>query len=151
MCAPAVSCFKSNHGEKIVRIRISLIVGTVLAVSSLSLQSQAQSAKMRSPLSPPSNPVKSGKGPIGLPEPTAISPESLATVTEILHKCGQVDPANGTFYSEFLAVVISGHSSFEITSDEGSMEYQSEAKLIDRQLASTPAGSLAKSCRTIVP
>lgn len=135
-----------------MRLRISLIMGTVLAVSSLSLPTQAQkTAKVKNPLSPPSNPIRVGKSPAGLASPSPVGAQALATVTEILNKCMQVDSANAGFYRKFQSVVISGSSPSDIRTDEGSSGYQAEAKLIDQQLAATPAGTMVTSCRTIVP
>ena len=134
-----------------MRLRISLIMGTVVAVSSLSLATQAQSSKTKNPLSPPSNPIKAGSSPAGIDAPAPISEESLATVTAILNKCAQVDTTNANFYAQLLTVATSGHSPLEIQFDQTTADYKVEGTLVNQQLAAMPAASLVAACRTVVP
>ena len=131
-----VPFFKSSQGGVMcLRFTTILITGTVLAVSSLA------HAKTPSKATPP---------PVKAQTQSTISASGLAQVAAILTYCQVVDSHSFAKYQRVRSLVISGHSSAEISDDERSAAYLSELKVIGAQLVKVPASAGISSCRTLI-
>ena len=117
-----------------LRFTTILITGTVLAVSSLA------HAKTPSKATPP----------VKAQTQSTISASGLAQVAAILTYCQVVDSHSFAKYQRVRSLVISGHSSAEISDDERSAAYLSELKVIGAQLVKVPASAGISSCRTLI-
>ncbi len=118
-----------------LRFSTSLIMGAVLAVSSLA------HAK---------TPVKSNREPVKGPEvPLTASFSGLAQVEAIFSYCESVDPHSAAKYERMRNLVMSGQSTGK--GDDGrSSTLQSELAGIEAQLFQIPVSTGVSSCRTVI-
>ena len=115
-----------------LRFSVTLITGTVLAVSTL--------AHAKTPL-------KTTPVPLKTPASPALSPSALAQVEAIISYCESVDPLSSGKYKQLGNLVLSGQSSNQMGDDEKGGAYQSELGVMAAALARVPVSAGVSSCR----
>jgi len=134
-----------------LRFSTSLIMGAVLAVSSLAhaVQPKTSPVTVKVPASPGNTSVKVTPSPVGIASPS-INLGALAQVEGILTYCGQVDPKSSAQYRQVLKGILSGLRESEIDDDQENPTFVSDEKAVSAQLARIPLSTGVSDCRTIL-
>ena len=121
-------------GVMCLRFSVTLITGTVLAVSTL--------AHAKTPVKATPAPV-----PFKIPATPALSPTALAQVEAIISYCERVDPLWSAKYQQLGNLVLSGQSSSQMADDAKGSAYQSELGVMGAALAKVPVSTGVSSCK----
>jgi len=120
-----------------LRFSIAVIMGTVLAVSSLSHATPPiQNTSTKSTSSPANQ--------------TPITIEGLARVQGVLTYCAVVDSKSAVKYQQALSNIISGHSSAEIKEDQSSSRFIYALGVVDTEIAKLPVATVVSSCKNFI-
>jgi hypothetical protein len=129
-----------------LRFSVALITGTVLAVSTLGHATSSLH-------SPGNHSMKVIPGHLNAKTSAVSSPitiEGLARVEGILSYCAKVDPKSATKYQQFMSNILTGHSSGEIDTDQGSSRYTFALGVVDQTIAKLPASTVVSACQNML-
>jgi hypothetical protein len=84
------------------------------------------------------------------PAPLPVQERALAQVQAIISYCELVDPLSSAKYQALEAVVLSGQSPSQISTEEKSTPYLQELSTMSARLASVPVSSGVNSCRAAI-
>jgi hypothetical protein len=120
-----------------LRFSVAVIMGTVLAVSSLSHATPPiQNTSTKSTSSPANK--------------TPITIEGLARVQGILNYCEVVDSKSASKYQQALSNITSGHSTAEIKDDESNSRFVYAVGVVDTEIAKLPVATVVSSCKNFI-
>ena len=120
-----------------LRFSVAVIMGTVLAVSSLSHATPPiQNTSTKSTSSPANK--------------TPITIEGLARVQGILDYCEVVDSKSASKYRQALSNITSGHSTAEIKDDESNSRFVYAVGVVDTEIAKLPVATVVSSCKNFI-
>jgi hypothetical protein len=120
-----------------LRFSTGLILGTVLAVSSLT---HAKTPEKSTPA-----PAKTQS-----PAPSSSAAGGIAQVQAIFSYCESVDPHSAGKYVLLQALILAGNSPAQILADEKSSAFRSEFNSTSAELAAIPVSTGITTCRSAI-